>query len=265
MYFLPFPKSLWLATSTISLALTCACHAAPSDSYSAESRAVPYQQEMDFRKAAREQREKEIRLGEKLLEQKRQTQNQSGSRNHTATETEPEPVPKSTTAPDNIRHQAKPYRGYRQTVRDAYAEQLPMVIGDNWILKHTYAGCSLHSSTKLMNDGVGLTSVSLVLTDYVWELRTQSDIEPRHPQNGILLPNQKLVRVEQVMENTNAQFPVHSNEITAALQSADSLEVHLSFWPSWPMTDIETARITVSGFSAAYDKWQQCNRHFGYR
>ena len=139
-------------------------------------------------------------------------------------------------------------------------EQLPITVENTWIIKGEGQSCSLNTLTLMLDDGQGVTPVSLSLSAGSWWLRTQSDIDTSYSDTGLSLDNGQHFELENVVKDTSIQFVTQRQALTDALQDASSMTVSLGFWPTWPVTQARSTQFSVQHFPAAYALWQICNQ-----
>lgn len=258
-----------LKMRTLLLTSLLATQFLPQQALAESSQPMSWEKQQKIREAISRQREKEAELGEKLLQQKRE---QRYGNNPAAPPMTPrrDPSPPSSPAPSpDITPKTQPFKPESDSTsqpNEYFAlDLLPKVIGGNWVLKYDYHGCSLYSLTRFMNDGVGTTPVTLKLSSQGWEVMTDSELEYNHPEAGLTLDSQTFFKLEQVERKTNGRFSRQSYSISRAMRSATMATVSLSFWPSWPVTDVISTTLSVDGFREAYYDWQKCTRYINQR
>ena len=139
-------------------------------------------------------------------------------------------------------------------------DQLPLKVAPEWTLKTDSQQCSLHSQTVKVQDGAGMTPVTLVLDKNSWTIHTKSDIDLSYKNTGITLDSEKHFELEKVSKDTNVQFTNQYQELTDTFSEASQATISLGFWPTWPVTEAKRVQIPVANFAQAYQAWQTCNQ-----
>ncbi|MFT6898753.1 MAG: hypothetical protein ACJA13_003179 [Paraglaciecola sp.] len=146
------------------------------------------------------------------------------------------------------------------TVVEFTLEKLPITIFNTWVLKSNANTCSLHSLDYKIDDGVGMSIVSLVLNTDSWILETQSDIDTSYSGTGLDLDTGEHFNLEQIVKETNVRFIDQYQSLNRALKSAKTLRVTLGFWPTWPVSNTKSTDLKVSYFDIAFKAWENCNQ-----
>ena len=144
-------------------------------------------------------------------------------------------------------------------------DQLPITIGENWVLKTDLSTCSLQTQTQSLDDGAGLTPVTLILSKSSWLLKTKSDIDLSYSNTGIKLDNGAHFDLEKLTKETNIEFTRQRQAMVDALGQANIATLSVGFWPTWPVTAPKTLDIPVAQFNQAYQAWQNCNQMLSAR
>ena len=189
----------------------------------------------------------------------------------------PESVPESAPKPEPIiakpKVEATTEVQQAETIKSALPtetvkftlDQLPITIGENWVLKTDLSTCSLQTQTQSLDDGAGLTPITLILSKSSWLLKTKSDIDLSYSNTGIKLDNGAHFDLEKLTKETNIEFTSQRQAMVDALGQANIATLSVGFWPTWPVTAPKTLDIPVAQFNQAYQAWQNCNQMLSAR
>ncbi|MBA56106.1 MAG: hypothetical protein CMK89_16770 [Pseudomonadales bacterium] len=144
-------------------------------------------------------------------------------------------------------------------------DQLPITIGNSWVLSSNQDSCSLQTVPVTMNDGTGTTPLSLRLSKDSWIVETKSDIDMTYPDTGLFLSNGIHIPLESIVKDTKISISKQKQQLTNALKASDSVRVALGFWPTWPMTETQSQTISVANFPQALAAWETCNQKVSAR
>lgn len=144
-------------------------------------------------------------------------------------------------------------------------EQLPITIHDTWILESDLANCTLRTVPAKLDDGAGMTPISLQLTKDAWMINTKSDIDLSYTGTGLFLDNGAQMNLETLVKDTNIAITKQRQALTQAMKSATSVKVSLGFWPTWPVSEAKTINLPVTHFAQAHQAWEVCNQRISAR
>ena len=144
-------------------------------------------------------------------------------------------------------------------------DQLPLTIGNTWVLSSNQDSCSLQTVPVSMDDGAGKTPVVLRLGKDSWTVDTKSDIDMTYPDTGLFLSNGVHISLESVVKDTKISISKQKQQLTNALKTSESVRVALGFWPTWPMSETQSQTISVANFPQALAAWETCNQKVSAR
>lgn len=141
------------------------------------------------------------------------------------------------------------------------ADKLPYTVGDwtlerNWDNKHPGV-CRLVSKRQTMDDGYDRTSIWAEIRAAGIDIHTGSNIDLSYQGSGIQLDDSVLHPVTRLVGRKGVEV---SGDFADQLVSANSLSVHLGFWPTWPKTRLQQARIPMDGISALMPSFLNCKQ-----
>ncbi|MEZ5508862.1 MAG: hypothetical protein R3F47_03045 [Gammaproteobacteria bacterium] len=139
-------------------------------------------------------------------------------------------------------------------------DNLPLTIGDAWILDRTEASCSLASKPVQLDDGQGGTPVTLQITPDSLRITTISDIDTTYEKTGITIDQHAHFDLETVERRTNLVFTRQKNRLLNVMQNGQQFTLTLGFWPTWPQTQTYSVDIPLQGFASAMTALNTCNR-----
>jgi hypothetical protein len=122
--------------------------------------------------------------------------------------------------------------------------------------------CLLVSRHIEMPDGYGTAQVQLIFGQQALMIRTDSNLDPAYPDQGIRVDEGRLIPPEPPFpfQRQNAVFEVARDQIVDEFRRGREAELALGFWPTWPMTRTQRATISLLGFSDAHDALPDCER-----
>jgi hypothetical protein len=111
-----------------------------------------------------------------------------------------------------------------------------------------------------MPDGYGTAQVQLIFGPQSLVITTDSNLDPAYPEQGIRVDGGRLIKPEPPFpfQRQSALFKVARGEIVDEFRRGREAELALGFWPTWPMTRTQRVRISLLGFSDAYDALSGC-------
>ncbi len=139
------------------------------------------------------------------------------------------------------------------------ADELPFTQGDwtlerNWDNRHPGV-CRLVSKHLTMEDGYDKTAVwAEILPDRI-AIHTGSNIDLSYKGIGIQFDDSALVPVKGLIGDNGINIPGHFD---SAVADAQTLVVHLGFWPTWPKTQLQQADIPLGGARALMPSFRDC-------
>lgn len=139
-------------------------------------------------------------------------------------------------------------------------DNLPLTIGDAWILDRTEASCSLSSKPVQLDDGQGGTPVTLQITPDSLRITTISDIDTTYEKTGITIDQHEHFDLETVDRRTNLVFTRQKNRLLNVMQNSQQFTLTLGFWPTWPQTQTYSVDIPLQDFASAMTALNTCNR-----
>lgn len=139
-------------------------------------------------------------------------------------------------------------------------DNLPLTIGDAWILDRNEANCSLASKPVQLDDGQGGTPVTLQITPDSLRITTISDIDTTYEKTGITIDKGQHFNLETVERRTNLVFTQQKNRLLNVMQNGQQFTLTLGFWPTWPQTQTYSVDIPLQNFASAMTALKTCNR-----
>jgi len=136
---------------------------------------------------------------------------------------------------------------------------LPLSIQGQWTLDRDESRCTLQSAIQRVEDGQGGTRISLWLTATEMSFLTESDIDLSYTGTGITIDGGRHFDLETVERRTNPSFSKQRSALLGAMKNAQTLELSLGFWPSWPVTHTYSVSFPLQHFATAYAAWESCN------
>ena len=148
-------------------------------------------------------------------------------------------------------------------VPEVNLEALPIVIA-SWIVDKpddiSGTHCLLRTPNAQIEDGVGGSPISLVISPNMILIPTKSNVDLSYDNSQLSLDSGISVALEAVQKETNVTIEKQYLTVINSLKAAKLATIEIGFWPSWPQTHTYKVDIPVTGFSTAYQAWQDCNK-----
>lgn len=139
-----------------------------------------------------------------------------------------------------------------------------MAAGANWVAKRIYdpfrneTRCVAESPPQRIHDGYQDTEVTLRVDQRSLLVITKSNIDTNHPDVGIRVDEQALLKPDRVYLDQMALYEKQIDEIVRQFKDGLRADVHLRFWPTWAPKGLKTATFSLIGFRKAFAKLPDC-------
>ncbi len=138
--------------------------------------------------------------------------------------------------------------------------KLPINVHGQWIVDRNESQCMLKSIPVRMDDGQGGTRVTLLLTPDQLQFNTDSVVDLSYTGTGISVDDGRSHALETVANGTNLQFVKQRKALLNSMQSGQSMQLTIGFWPTWPVTHTYAVSIPLTYFASAMQAWERCNQ-----
>jgi hypothetical protein len=172
---------------------------------------------------------------------------------------EPEPEPLEP-APPAVRKEPKTAEMPPVEAIPVALNKLPINVHGKWIVDRNESRCMLKSIPVRMDDGQGGTRVTLLLTPDRLQFNTDSVIDLSYTGTGISVDDGQSYPLETVTNDTNLQFVNQRKALLNSMQSGQSMQLTIGFWPTWPVTHTYAVSIPLTYFASAMQAWERCNQ-----
>lgn len=137
----------------------------------------------------------------------------------------------------------------------------PLAVHAGWSASDTAqgaTGCTLDTEEITLFDGYHDTRLRLSVGDGELRVMTESNIDFSFDDVGLAVDGKDFVPADAVVDEKHVLF---SSDVEAVLEQfvrGHSVTVYLRFWPSYPATQRYEARLSLMGFTKAYNNYKEC-------
>lgn len=153
---------------------------------------------------------------------------------------------------------------------------LPSLLWADWTVRRQLNAqgmperCVLESSAVTMSDGYQDTQVLLMLSAEALQLKAKAPLDSSFRDLGLQVDKHDFIPVENLVEDRVALFTAQYPTIVEQMKRAQSppkkgqkvtsptIKLQLRFWPTWPARGVQTAELSLEGFSKAYMEFSTC-------
>jgi len=119
-------------------------------------------------------------------------------------------------------------------------------------------GCVLETEEISLFDGYSDTRIRLSVADGVLRVRTESNIDYSFDDVGLAVDGRDFIPADAVVDEKDVLFSSGMETLIDQFIHGRAVTVYLRFWPTYPATQRYEARISLIGFTRAYNDYQDC-------
>jgi len=120
------------------------------------------------------------------------------------------------------------------------------------------AGCVLESGEIGLFDGYAETRLRLSVTDTAVRVNTESNIDFGFDDVGLAVDGKNFVPADAVVDEKDVLFSTRPGDLIDLFIQGRAVTLYLRFWPTYPATRRYDVRISLLGFTRAYNEYQAC-------
>jgi hypothetical protein len=119
-------------------------------------------------------------------------------------------------------------------------------------------GCLLESGEISLFDGYADTRLRLSVAGGALRVRTESNIDFSFDDVGLEVDGSGFIPADAVVDEKDVLFSSGMETLIDKFIHGRTATLYLRFWPTYPVTQRYTARISLIGFTRAYHDYQAC-------
>lgn len=119
-------------------------------------------------------------------------------------------------------------------------------------------GCVLETEEVSLFDGYTDTRLRLRVVGEAVRVATESNIDAGFDDLGLVVDGKDFIHADAVVDEKDVLF---SSDIAALIDQfirGRAVTLYLRFWPTYPATQRYAVRISLVGFTRAYNEYQAC-------
>jgi len=119
-------------------------------------------------------------------------------------------------------------------------------------------GCVLETEEISLFDGYTDTRLHLSMADGTLRVRTESNIDFSFNDVGLAVDDKDFIPADAVVDEKDVLFSTGMETVIDQFIHGRAVTMYLRFWPTYPATQRYPARISLIGFTRAYNDYQAC-------
>jgi hypothetical protein len=119
-------------------------------------------------------------------------------------------------------------------------------------------GCVLETEEIGLFDGYADTRLRLSVADGIVRVMTESNIDFGFDDVGLAVDGKDFIPADAVVDEKNILFSSGIETMVDQFIRGRAVTLYLRFWPTYPATQRYEARISLAGFTRAYNDYQTC-------
>jgi hypothetical protein len=136
---------------------------------------------------------------------------------------------------------------------------VPSVAAAEWAVKPgTGAACVVESAPEPISDGYQATTARIHVDGKTVVVSSPSVLDPGFNDIGIAVDDHEIVPMDRLADSRTAVFESRYPAIVEQFKRGLRARVQLRFWPTWPATGVQSATVSLIGFSRAYARRDEC-------
>jgi len=150
---------------------------------------------------------------------------------------------------------------WRRVLQLAALAVVPCAVHAGWSVADAApgkTGCILESDEIGLFDGYADTRLRLSVADGVLRVRTESNIDFSFNDVGLEVDGRGFIPADAVVDEKDVLFSSGMETLIDQFIHGRTATLYLRFWPTYPATQRYTARISLIGFTRAYNGYQAC-------
>ena len=120
------------------------------------------------------------------------------------------------------------------------------------------AGCALETGEITLFDGYADTRLRLSVADGSVRVRTESNIDAGFDDLGLAVDGRDFIPADDVVDEKDVLFSSGTDALIEQFIRGRAVTLYLRFWPTYPATQRYEVRVSLSGFTRAYNEYQAC-------
>jgi hypothetical protein len=121
------------------------------------------------------------------------------------------------------------------------------------------AGCLLETEKVSLFDGYADTRLRLSVADGAVRVKTESNIDSSFDDLGLMVDGKDFVPADAVVDEKDVLFNTATGSLIEQFIRGRTVTLYLRFWPTYPATQRYESRISLAGFTRAYNDYEACN------
>jgi len=138
---------------------------------------------------------------------------------------------------------------------------VPCAVHPGWTVVDGVPGkteCVLETDEISLFDGYADTRLRLSVADGVLRARTESNIDFSFEDVGLAVDGRDFIPADAVVDEKDVLFSSGMETVIDQFIHGRAVTVYLRFWPTYPATQRQEARISLIGFTRAYNDYKAC-------
>jgi hypothetical protein len=119
-------------------------------------------------------------------------------------------------------------------------------------------GCVLESEEITLFDGYADTRLRLSVAGGELRVRTESNIDFSFDDVGLEVDGRGFIPADAVVDEKDVLFSSGMETLIDRFIHGRTATLYLRFWPTYPVTQRYTTRVSLIGFTRAYNDYQAC-------
>ena len=120
------------------------------------------------------------------------------------------------------------------------------------------AGCILETEEISLFDGYADTRLRLRVAEGAVRVMTESNIDAGFDDLGLAVDGGEFIPADAVVDEQDVLFKTGNGTLIDRFIRGHAVTVYLRFWPTYPATQRYAVRISLVGFTRAYNEYQAC-------
>jgi hypothetical protein len=133
----------------------------------------------------------------------------------------------------------------------------PSVAAAEWTVAPD-AGCAVDSSPEPISDGYQTTTVRIRVDGKSVLVSSPSVLDASFNDIGLTVDDHETISMDRLADPRTAVFESRYATVVEQFKRGRQVLLQLRFWPTWPATGVQSAPVSLIGFTRAYAGRDEC-------